>query len=693
MANERFTIVGTNIQEKATMIWNVADLLRGPFKPHEYGLVILPMTVVKRFHDCLLPTHEAVLETYEKVKKLAVIDGFLRKASGYQFYNTSKFTFDRLLADPENVESNFRDYLNGFSANVQDVLAKFDFENIIKRMVESNTLYLVIKEFASQKGYLGPDKISAVDCGYIFEDLVRRFSESFGEEAGAHFTSRDIIYLMTDLLLSGADLSRQENITVYDMTMGTSQMLSCMEERIHDINPEMEVTCFGQEFNPSTFAIAKADMMIRGGNPDNMRFGDTLSDDKFQDYTFRYIISNPPFGIDWKREQKAVEKEAAKGEEGRFAPGLPKISDGQQLFVLNGLKKLGGKGKMAIIQNGSPLFSGDAGSGPSEIRRYILENDWLDCIVQLSTDMFMNTGISTYIWVLNKDKPAQRAGKVQLIDASHCFTPRRKSIGTKRNDISDENRRLIVEAYAAFSEGVFGEKPGVYCESKIFQTAEFGYSKIVVERPLRQSVQINDKTLEMVKGAMELCGVDVTSNVVELGGWVGEREFVLPRSMPVMIADMAHQQCWRILQTMKREEPYSMAEAEKLFNASPLNPGIPNMKFTAFEQTVLPHLIKKDPQGEIVKKRGKPLGDPTLRDTETVPLTEDIDAYFAREVLPYAPDAWIDRSKTKIGYEIPMTRYFYEYQAPEPVEEIMARITSLEQDISASLKALFNKEG
>ena len=292
MSNDRFTAVGVNIAEKATMIWNVADLLRGPFKPHEYGLVILPMTVVKRFHDCLLPTHQAVLDQYEKVRKLAVTDGFLRRASGYQFYNTSKFTFERLLADPENIESNFRDYLNGFSANVQDVLSKFDFDNIIKRMVDSNTLYLVIKEFASQKGYLGPDKISAVDCGYIFEDLVRRFSESYGDEAGAHFTSRDIIYLMTDLLLSGVDLSKQENITVYDMTMGTSQMLSCMEERIHDVNPEMEVTCFGQEFNPSTFAIAKADMMIRGGNPDNMRFGDNLSEDKFSNYTFRYIISN-----------------------------------------------------------------------------------------------------------------------------------------------------------------------------------------------------------------------------------------------------------------------------------------------------------------------------------------------------------------------------------------------------------------
>ena len=580
MPNDKITAVGANIAEKAAMIWNVADMLRGPFKPHEYGLVILPMTVVKRFHDCLLPTHQAVLDTYEKVKKLQVIDGFLQKASGYQFYNTSRFTFETLLADPDNIESNFRDYLSGFSANAQDVLAKFDFDNIIKRMVESNTLYLVIKEFGSEKGYLGPDKISAVDCGYIFEDLVRRFSESFGEEAGAHFTSRDIIYLMTDLLLSEADLDTS-SMTVYDMAMGTSQMLSCMEERIHELNSDIEVTCFGQEFNPSTFAIAKADMMIRGGDPNNMRFGDTLSEDQFPGFTFQYIISNPPFGIDWKREQKAVEAEAARGEMGRFAPGLPKISDGQQLFVLNGLAKLANKGKMAIIQNGSPLFSGDAGSGPSNIRQYILENDWLDCIIQLSTDMFMNTGISTYIWVLSKDKPAHRAGKVQLIDASHCFEPRRKSIGTKRNDITDACRELIVTAYGEFANGkVYGDKNGIYCESKVFESVEFGYNKIVVERPQR------------------------------------------------------------------------------------------------------------DEAGNILLKRGKPVPDTSLRDTENVPLVQDIDAYFAREVLPYAPDAWIDHSKTKVGYEIPMTRYFYEYQAPEAVEDIVARITALEQDISAGLAEL-----
>ena len=577
--------VGTNISEKASLIWNVADVLWGPFKAHEYGLVILPMTVVNRFHDCLLPTWQNVQDTWAKVKNLAVNEGFLTKASGYQFYNTSKFTFDKLIADPDNIETNFRDYLAGFSANVQDVLAKFDFDTIIRRLVENNMLYLVIREFNTPKGYLGPDKISAVDCGYIFEDLIRRFSESYGEDAGAHFTSRDIVYLMTDLLLSDADLSDSGNVTVYDMAMGTSQMLSCMEERIHELNADMDVSCFGQEINDATFAIAKADMMIRGGDPNNMRYGDTLSDDKFSGYTFRYIISNPPFGIDWKREEKAVKAEAQKGELGRFSPGLPKISDGQQLFVLNGLAKLDPKGKMAIIQNGSPLFSGDAGSGPSEIRRYILENDWLDAIVQLPTDMFMNTGISTYVWVLNKNKDAERAGKVQLLDASHCFEPRRKSIGTKRSDITDACRNLIVQAYGEFKhDAVYGNKNGVYCHSKIFDTEEFGYHKITVERP------------------------------------------------------------------------------------------------------------QHDESGNVIMKKGKPVADTSLRDTENVPLNEDVHEYFRREVLPYASDAWIDEKKTLVGYELPMTRYFYEYTPPEKSEDIAARITKLEQDISATLKDLFAPE-
>lgn len=572
--------VGKNIADKAAMIWNVADVLRGPFKPHEYGLVILPMTVIKRFHDCLLPTHDVVLQEYKERQNLAVIDGFLTKASGYQFYNTSKFTFDSLCADPENIESNFRDFLNGFSGNVQDILAKFDFDNVIKRMVESNTLYLVIKEFNTQKGYLGPDKISTVDCGYIFEDLIRRFSESFDEEAGAHFTSRDIIYLMTDLLLSNADLE-DTNATVYDMAMGTSQMLSCMEERIKQLNKDASVICFGQEINPQTYAIAKADMMIRGGEPDNMRFGDTLSDDQFKGFTFKYIISNPPFGIDWKKEEKSVKAEHAKGDQGRFEPGLPKISDGQQLFVLNGLAKLAPEGKMAIIQNGSPLFVGDAGSGPSEIRRYMLENDWLDAIIQLPTDSFMNTGISTYIWILDKDKPSYRSGKVQLIDASNCYKQRRRAIGMKRNDITDECRVLISQAYSDFrNDAIYGDKNGVYCESKVYDSTEFGYNKIVIETP-----QI-------------------------------------------------------------------------------------------------------DEHGNVVKRAGKPVADSNLRDTENVPLSEDIDNYFEREVLPYSPNAWVDRKKTKIGYEIPMTRYFYKYKAPESSENIMRRLTDIEKELSTSLKEL-----
>lgn len=589
MPNDKINVVGTNINEKATMIWNVADILRNDFKSHEYGLVILPFTVIKRFHDCLLATHQKVLDRYEKVKTLAVIDGFLTKESGYQFYNTSKFTFQSLLADPENIETNFRDYINGFSSNVQDVLAKFDIENVIKRLVDSNTLYLVIKEFASEKGYLGPEKISAVDCGYIFEDLIRRFSESYDEDAGAHFTSRDIIYLMTDLLLTDANIKDDNNITVYDMTMGTSQMLSCMEERIKELNSSAVVTCFGQEVNASTFAIAKADMMIRGGDPENMRYGDTLSDDKFKGYNFQYIISNPPFGIDWKKEKAKVEKEHKLGDKGRFAPGLPKISDGQQLFVLNGIDKLTDDGKMAIIQNGSPLFSGDAESGPSEIRRFILENDWLEAIVQLPTDSFMNTGISTYIWIINKNKPSYRCDKVQLIDASHCFEQRRKSIGNKRNDITDKARNLIVNAYGEFINNKLykdEENENIYCESKIFESVEFGYNKIVVERPLR----------------------DEQGNVVTKG------------------------------------------------------------------------------------KKKEPVADVSLRDTENIPLNEDIDEYFEREVLPYTPDAWIDKKKTKVGYEIPMTRYFYKYETPESVDTIEARINVLEQEIMSSLKNLFGGE-
>lgn len=591
-SNKQIVAVGKNIQDKAALIWNVANTLFGAFKPHEYGLVILPMVVIKRFHDCLLPKREDVLKTYKKVQHLAVKDGFLKDAAGYQFYNTSRFTFETLKADPENINDNFRAYINGFSDNVQDILTRMDFNAQLNRMEEGGLLYQVIVDFCSEKAYMGPDKISAVDMGYIFENLVQRFSESYNEEAGAHFTSRDIIYLMCDLLVEGdKNAFNNDGITktVYDMTMGTSQMLTCMEERLRQLDADADITLFGQEFNPFTFGIAKADMLIRGGDPDNMQFGDTLSDDKFDGYEFDYIISNPPFGIDWKREAAAVEAEHKRGNAGRFAPGLPAKSDGQMLFLMNGLAKLKPEGRMAIIQNGSSLFTGDAGSGPSEIRRYLIENDWLDAIVQLPNDSFYNTGIATYIWIVTKNKPSEHIGKVQLIDGSKCFEARRKSIGNKRVDITEACRELIIKAYGEYTDKTYDqdlETGGhIVCKSKVLDSVSLGYYKITVESPLL------------------------------------------------------------------------------------------------------------DEEGNKALKKGKAVADPSKRDTENVPLDEDIDAFFKREVLPYNPDAWVDKSKTKIGYEIPFTRTFYEYKEIEPAYQIAKRIEEHEHALMQKLHELFGKDG
>ncbi|EMF0383947.1 SAM-dependent DNA methyltransferase [Enterococcus hirae] len=580
------------IQKKANMIWNVADILRGLYKPHEYGKVILPMTVIKRLHDTLLPTRHAVLEAAEKYKEMndTMRSRFLEKASGFAFYNTSMFTFDTLIADANNIEENFRAYLNGFSDNMQDILSNFKFEQEITNMAENNMLFAVITEFNKTSSYLGPDMVTSTDMGYIFEELVRKFSESYNEEAGAHFTSRDIIYLMTDLLLAeDSETLVGENVvkTVYDQTMGTSQMLSAMIERIHDFNESVEVRTFGQELNPElnpeTFAIAKADTMIRGGDPENMTKGNTLSNDQFTDYTFDYCISNPPFGIDWKSAKAAVEAEHKLGEAGRFGPGLPKISDGQLLFQLNGVAKLKETGRMAIIHNGSALFSGNAGGGESAIRQYVIENDWVEAIVQLPTDLFYNTGISTYIWILTKNKSAERQGKIQLIDASKMFEKRRKNIGNKRVDITEECREMIVEAYGEFQNREY-QLVDKTVESKIFDNADFGFTKVTVESPLR------------------------------------------------------------------------------------------------------------DENGEIILKKGKPTPDASLRDTEDIPLKENIQEYFEREVLPFNPDAWMDRKKDKIGFEIPFTRLFYKYTAPEPSEVIAERIKQLEESIVANFEALSGKD-
>lgn len=582
--NEKIKIVGTNIQEKANLIWNVANSLFGAYKPHEYGLVILPMVVIKRFHDCLLPTREKVLTTYEKVKQLAVKDGFLRTASGYRFYNISQYTFERLKADPENIKANFEAYINGFSDNVIDILANMGFFMQIERMADAGVLYQVISDFTADNADMNPEKISAIDMGYVFENLVQRFSESYAEEAGAHFTSRDIIYLMCDLLTMNEDFSGEDvpAKTVYDMAMGTSQMLTCMEERVHALDKEAEIICYGQEINPFTFGIAKADMLIRGGDPENMQFGDTLNADKFKGYTFDYIISNPPFGINWKREAADVEKEHKLGDAGRFGVGLPQKSDGQMLFLLNGIAKLKDTGRMAIIQNGSALFTGDAGSGPSEIRRYIIENDWLDAIVQLPNDSFYNTGIATYVWIISKNKPETHRERILLIDASKCCEARRRPIGKKRVDITESCRNLITQAYGEYKSAIFtkdldDQKTVLTCKSKVLDIISLGYNKITIESPLL------------------------------------------------------------------------------------------------------------DADGNIELKKGKPIANPSKRDTENVPLNEDIDVYFKRQVLSYNPNAWIDRNKTKVGYEIPMTRFFYEFPSLESSDNIIDELRSLREGLMSSL--------
>lgn len=576
-----------NIQEKANLIWAIADKIVGVYKPHEYGNVILPMCVIKRFSDTLAATKEAVIAKNKELdsRGIQVKDGFLRAASGFDFYNVSPFTFEGLLSDAENIADNFRSYLNHFSNNVIDVIEKFDFDKEITKLSNNGVLYNVISEFCSKKAYMGADEISAVDMGYIFEELVRKFSESYDEHAGAHFTARDIIYLMAEILVAPQKNALQQRgitATMYDMAMGTSQMLDCLSEKLLQIDPDAQLTEFGQELNEQTYAIAKSNMLIKGGDAENMKHGNTLSDDKFEGYEFDYIISNPPFGIEWKNEKAAVEAEHAKGDRGRFGPGLPAIGDSQQLFMLNGIAKLKETGRMAIIQNGSPLFKGDAGSGESNIRGYLLEKDWLEAIIQIPNDMFYNTGIATYIWIVSKDKSVERTGKVQLIDASKCCVKRRKSLGNKRNEFSDECIALIAEAYNAFAEGVY-EAGALVVESKIKRGEEFKYSKVVVEQPV----------------------------------------------------------C--------------------------------------------------DEQGNPIMKKGKKQPDSSKRDTESIPWTEEIEAYMERNVYPYAPDAWIDEKKTKIGYEIPFTREFYKYVAPRSSAEIFAHLEELDKAESALMAKIMGR--
>lgn len=568
-----------NIQEKANLIWAIADKLTGAYKPHEYGKVILPLTVIRRFDCVLAGTKEAVLKMHNSIPAShAMRDDFLKKASGYEFYNTSKYTLETLLNDPSNIEANFRNYLNGFSKNVRQIIEKFEFDNEIDKLAEKDLLYIVIKEFTTPKANLHPDKISNLEMGYVFEEIIRKFSEAHNEDAGQHYTPREVIELMVNILFAndGDYLAGNVARTIYDPACGTGGMLSVAEDYLKKMNKSATLLPFGQEINDETFAVCKADMLIKGNDADKIKCGNTLSDDKFKGEKFDYIISNPPFGREWKNEKHAIESEAKLGAGGRFGYGVPSVGDGQMLFLMTAIAKMKdrnqGGSRIAIIHNGSPLFTGDAGSGPSEIRRYILENDLLDAIIALPNDIFYNTGIATYIWVLSNKKEKRRQWKVQLINANEMYEKRRKSLGNKRNDIPKHFIDQITKIYADFKETEV---------SKIFDTENFGYSKIVVERPL------------------------------------------------------------------------------------------------------------KDDKGNVVKKAGKPVADSDLRDTENVPLKEDIQAYFEREVLPYAPDAWIDAKKTKIGYEIPFTRYFYKYVPPRKSEEVMAEIKELEKTLKGALEGVF----
>ena len=640
----------------------------GVYKPHEYGNVILPMCVIKRFEDTLAPTREKVLETNKELdeKKIEMKRGFLERAAGQKFYNLSRFTFETLLADADNIKDNFESYLNHFSENVIDIIHRMEFQKEIDKMADNGLLYLVIKEFCTTKAYLGADKVSSVDMGYIFEELVRKFSESYDEQAGAHFTARDIINLMAELLI-GDDEARLEEegiiATDYDMTMGTSQMLSCLHDRFKQIDPEAEITSYGQELNNQTFAIAKADTLIRGGNADNMRQGDTLGDDQFSGYKFDYIISNPPFGIEWKPSRQKVEEEFKLGGAGRFEPGLPSIGDGQMLFLLNGVAKLKDEGRMAIIQNGSSLFKGDAGSGESNIRGYLLDHDWLEAIVQLPTDLFYNTGIATYVWVVTKNKSAERQGKVQLIDASQCSEKRRKPLGNKRVEISDYCRDLIMQAYHGFNDFVYkgttADGVDVQVESRVKDNDDFKYRKVFIDRPLRLVYE----NPEMPDDSVKLTDSDrnVLQSFIDAYREHFDGQRLIDRDF---------------FQKIKKEASLKATKAQV--------------------KKIRQYLGTKDENAEEVyedpfnTKERTYVWDSELADSEIIPWKENQEEYLANNVAPYAPDYHVDEEKTRIGYEIPFTREFYRYTPLKPSSEIFQTLKDLEQKESELMESLLH---
>ena len=635
----------------ANFIWSIADLLRGPYKPHQYGSVVLPFTILRRL-DCVLePTKQAVLDEAKKRGDAASASVFLTKAAGQGFYNTSGFTLKSLMGDPSGIRANLLDYVRGFSENVRDIFEKFEFEKQLEKLDGENLLYLVTKRFAEVD--LHPSAVSNIEMGLMFEELIRKFAETSNETAGEHFTPREVIRLMVSLLFIADDeaLTKPGVVrSIYDPTAGTGGMLSVADEYLLGLNPDARLVMFGQEVNGESYAICKADLVIKGQDIKNIVLGDTLTDDGLTGQTFDYCLSNPPFGVDWKKQQPAVQKEHdQEGFNGRFGPGLPRVSDGSLLFLLHLIKKLRphaqGGGRAGIVLNGSPLFTGGAGSGESEIRRYLLENDLLEAIVALPTDMFYNTGIATYLWIIDNDKHPDRKGTVQLIDGSGFSHKMRKSLGSKRKERGSDDIATIVKLYGA------AEQSDV---SKIFRNENFGYRTITVERPLRLNWALNRKRWDVAVLAKPLASVSAALSQVELVETPPTTDSAaFTKTLKAVLTDAA----------------------------ITLNP--------AQLKSLIQGLSERDDTAPVITDaKGNPLPDTDARDTENVPLGEDIHEYFAREVLPHVPDAWIDESKTKVGYEIPFTRHFYKYVPPRPLELIDTDLERLVREITELLRAV-----
>ena len=669
----------TSFAEKTNFIWSVADLIRDAFRRSKYQDIILPFTVLRRI-DCVLePTKTAVLQAHARYKaELPNLDPVLRKASGFVFYNTSPFTFERLTDDPANLAANLQAYINGFSDNMREVIEKFDLRNTIAKLDEAGLLFLVVERFKNID--LHPDQVDNHAMGTIFEELIRRFNEALDENPGEHFTPREIIHLMVDLLVgpeNGKLLEPYRVIKVADPACGSGGMLTLAKTRLLAANPTLQVYLYGQEVNPETFAICKADLYMKspdGKDAENIAYGSTLSAEGHPNERFNYQLANPPYGKEWKVDEEKVRQEAAKPG-GRFSAGLPRVSDGQLLFLQHMLSRMAppedGGGRVAIVMNGSPLFTGDAGSGESEIRRWILQNDWLEAIIALPEQLFYNTGIATYIWVLSNRKAEHRRNQVQLIDATAIWTSMRKSMGDKRREITNDHIAEIYQLYARFESNE---------RCKIFATTDFGYRKVTIERPLRLNFEATPERLQRLTEQPAFAGL-AQSRKKDPAEKASEEAAGRARQAQIL-AQLA-----RLPQTRFTDRPAFESALDAL-----------GAKFEApIRKAILTALSERDETAAICyAKDGSPEPDPDLRDTENVPLGEDIETYFAREVAPHLPDAWInttlcdpqDGGVGRVGYEINFNRYFYTYQPPRSLQEIEAEILALQAEIGQLLGGL-----